>query len=117
MSTPDGERVPFQLVDVVQGVATLGTAFTDRQADQLRPHLGGDHPGVVVATDADPAGDKAAERAYWQLTARGDDPRRLVMADGVDPADVLRRGGPAVLRDALTQAGSLAEQLIDRRTA
>ncbi|MGI9093194.1 MAG: hypothetical protein ACR2FF_07095, partial [Mycobacteriales bacterium] len=73
--------------------------------------------GVVVATDADPAGDKAAERAYWQLTARGDDPRRLVMADGVDPADVLRRGGPAVLRDALDQAGSLAEQLIDRRTA
>jgi len=99
------------------GVATLGTAFTDRQADQLLPHLSGDHPGVVVATDADAAGDKAAERAYWQLTARGDNPRRLVMADGVDPADVLRRGGPAVLRDALAQAGSLAEQLIGQRTA
>jgi len=99
------------------GVATLGTAFTDRQADQLRPHIGADRTGVVVATDADPAGDTAAERAYWQLTARGDNPRRLAMADGFDPAEVLRRGGVPALGDALDRAGSLAEHLIDRRIA
>ena len=69
------------------GVATLGTAFTDRQADQLRPYIGEERPGIVVTTDADPAGDKASERAYWQLTARGDNPARLGMPDGQDPAE------------------------------
>ncbi len=96
------------------GVATLGTAFTDRQADQLRPYIGEERPGIVVATAADPAGDKASERAYWQLTARGDNPARLGMPDGQDPAELLRTGGAKTLREALQEAGSLAEHLTDR---
>jgi DNA primase catalytic core len=102
------------------GVATLGTAFTDRQADQLLPYLGG-RSGIVVATivatDADTAGQQAAERSYWQLVARGDDPRRLPMADGSDPADILSTGGISALRDLLDKSGSLAEHLIDRMIA
>jgi DNA primase catalytic core len=97
------------------GVATLGTAFTDRQADQLRAFIGAGRPGVVVATDADPAGQHAAERAYWQLTARGDNPGHVLLAAGYDPAQLLERDGPAALRAALNNTQPLAATLIDDR--
>ena len=99
------------------GVATMGTACTDRQADQLRPYSGADRVGVIIGTDADAAGEMAAERAYWQLTARGGDPRHLDLPRGLDPADMLRLGGPAALFHTLDRAGSLAEHLLARRAA
>jgi len=97
------------------GVAPLGTAFTDSQADTLRRYLGPGRPGVVVATDGDEAGRKAAVRAYWQLTARGGNPTHLVMPDGHDPASLLQSAGPAALRLALTDPPTLARTLIDAR--
>ncbi len=97
------------------GVAALGTAFTDRQADQLRPYLGAGKAGVIVATDADRAGQQAAGRAFWQLTARGANPRHLVMPDGQDPAEMLHAAGADALRDALTDPPTLARTLVDQR--
>ncbi len=114
------------------GVAPLGTAFTDAQADTLRPHLpasaaadAGDQPlpaaGVVVGTDADAAGRKAADRAYWQLVARGGYPGHLALPDGLDPADLLTTAGPQALREALTAArtsdSTLARHLVTDRVA
>jgi DNA primase catalytic core len=96
------------------GLAPLGTAFTDRQADQLKPWIGAGKPGVIVATDNDPAGRQAAERAFWQLTARGDTPRHLALPDGLDPAQLLHRYGATALHDALTNADSLATRLVDQ---
>ncbi|UOY04031.1 MobF family relaxase [Blastococcus sp. PRF04-17] len=95
------------------GLATLGTALTDRQADLLRPHLRAEGPGILVATDSDPAGQQAAERIFWQLTARGDDPRRLTLPDGLDPADLLHRDGATALRAAIETADSLVHHLLD----
>ncbi len=97
------------------GVAPLGTAFTDAQADTLRPYLGPGRPGVVVASDADEPGRNAAVRAYWQLTARGGNPTHLVMPDGHDPASLLHNAGPAALRQALIDPPTLARTLIDAR--
>jgi len=97
------------------GVAPLGTAFTDKQADQLLPYIGLDRPGVLVATDADKAGWKAAQRAYWQLTARGDNPGHVLMTDGLDPAKILENGGPAAIRQLLAESQPLARTLIDER--
>jgi DNA primase catalytic core len=99
------------------GVATLGTALTEHQADLLRSHINAEGPGLLVATDNDPAGHRAAERIFWQLTARGDDPRRLTLPHGLDPADLLHRDGAATLRAAIETAGSLAHQLLDVRIA
>ncbi|WP_375502726.1 MobF family relaxase [uncultured Jatrophihabitans sp.] len=99
------------------GVAPLGTAFTDIQADALRPYIGTDRPGVIVATDADRAGQHAAHRAFWQLTARGDTPRHLRVDDGKDPAEMLQTHGPDALRTGLEAAGPLADTVIDARTA
>jgi DNA primase catalytic core len=99
------------------GVAPLGTAFTDTQADALRPFIGGGRPGVIVATDADPAGQQAAQRIFWQLTARGDDPRHLAVATVKDPAEMLQTAGATALRQALAASPSLARALIDARVA
>jgi DNA primase len=99
------------------GVATLGTAFTDAQADQLTDYIGTGRPGVTVATDADRAGQQAAARAYWQLTARGDNPRHVLMPDGTDPAQLLETCGQQAVRDALAESQPLATRLIDARLA
>jgi DNA primase catalytic core len=97
------------------GVASLGTALTDRQTNQLLLYIGADKPGVLVATDADGAGWKAAQRAYWQLTARGDNPAYVLMAEGFDPATTLERGGPDAVRQMLARSQPLARTLIDER--
>jgi len=112
------------------GVAPLGTAFTSAQADTLRPYLlaaadAGQQPhpacGVVVGTDADAAGRKAARGAYWQLVARGGNPGHLALPDGLDPAELLTTAGPGALREALTAARSsdstLARHLVTDRVA
>ena len=66
------------------GLAPMGTALTDGQADKLLAHHS-EPPRVIVATDADHPGLQAAHRAYWQLVLRGDNPRRLTIHDGKDP--------------------------------
>ncbi|GAB4079067.1 MobF family relaxase [Modestobacter muralis] len=97
------------------GIAPLGVAFTDAQADRLRPLIGDGRPQVIVATDADPAGQLAADRIFWQLTERGADPRHLAVPNGKDPAELLETAGAAVLRRALADSASLASELIDAR--
>jgi DNA primase len=99
------------------GVATLGTALTEQQADLLRPYVSIDGAGVLVATDGDPAGQQAAERMFWQFTGHGAAPRRLDLPPGLDPADLLHRDGAPALRAAIDRAGSLADQLIHARIA
>ena len=97
------------------GVATLGTALTEQQADLLRPQILTGGPGILVATDNDLPGQQAAERIYWQLTTRGDDPRRLALPDGLDPADLFHRDGATGLRTAIETSSSLADTLLDAR--
>jgi len=96
------------------GVAPLGTSLTDTQADSLTPHH--THPrGVLVATDGDPAGQLAAERDYWMLTARGGDPGHVTFPTGQDPAGILTSQGPDALQRLLDQPHTLAQVLVDER--
>jgi DNA primase len=81
----------------------------------LGPYIRGDGPGVLVATDNDPAGRQAAERIYRQLTARGDDPRRLALPDGLDPADLFHRDGATALQGAIDSSNNLADTLLAAR--
>jgi DNA primase catalytic core len=97
------------------GVAPLGTAFTDTQADKLRPCIGTGKPDPIVATDADAAGQKAAYRAFWQLAARTADPQHLVVAGGKDPAEMLQTAGPDALHAALAAPTDLADAVIAGR--
>jgi DNA primase catalytic core len=97
------------------GVAPLGTALTDTQADKLRPHIGAGKPDPIVATDADAAGQQAAYRAFWQLAARNANPQHLVVADGKDPAELLQTAGPEALHGALSAPTDLADAVIAAR--
>jgi len=101
------------------GVAPLGTSLTDTQADSLIPHLttrpdtagvAGDQHAVLVATDGDLAGQLAAERDYWILTARGGDPGHVTF-----PTGILTSQGPGALQRLLDQPHTLAQDLVDER--
>jgi DNA primase len=70
-----------------------------------------------VATDNDQAGHTAAHRAFWQLAARGEDPRQLLLPPGTDPAELFQTHGPQALRAALDDAPPLADRIIADRTA
>ncbi len=93
------------------GVAPLGTSLTDEQASQLAT-IGRD---PIVATDADLAGQVAAERDFWMLTPHGLDPGYARFPDGLDPADLLAHRGPAALTAALASGQTLGDQLLSER--
>ncbi|MBB1496099.1 relaxase domain-containing protein [Propioniciclava sp. MC1595] len=95
------------------GVAPLGTNLTSEQATQLRGY--GVDP--IIATDADVAGQVAAQRDYWILTPQLLQPRYAALPDGSDPADLVATGSAPHLVDALDQARPLAGVLIDERLA
>lgn len=109
---PEGARLvrvegPFDALAVTAagdgryaGIAPLGTALTETQADTLADHSGG---RLWEALDADSAGRQATEADYWQLSDRGVDTRRLQMPPGSDPAQ-LWRDNPNQLRDLLADA-------------
>lgn len=95
------------------GIAPLGTAFTEGQAKQLQEHFRDDPSHMLIATDPDPAGWAAAQRAFWELSAMGANPRHLTLPDGIDPADVLRIEGASALADRLGSAKNFAEAFVD----
>jgi DNA primase catalytic core len=99
------------------GLATCGTAVTDDHIASLIATTRPD-PTLVVAMDSDGAGQDAAERALVLLGRRGLDPFAAQLTSGNDPAEVLRREGPAALTSALVDsARPLADQVIGRRLA
>jgi DNA primase catalytic core len=95
------------------GVSPLGTSLTHEQARQLGRH--GVDP--IVATDADLAGQVAAERDYWILTPWLLDPTHAHLPTGMDPAELAQLRGPYALRAALDQATPLADTLTAERHA
>jgi DNA primase catalytic core len=93
------------------GVAPLGTALTEEQARQLLTF----NVAPVVATDADAAGRRAAERAFWLLAQHGMDPTLARFVDGGDPASVLGAHGPAALTATLEGGQALGACLLEER--
>ncbi len=110
------------------GVAPLGTSLTQEQAQQLATlhtlaavnwvdsegMMPPAQPWLIVATDADPAGQIAAARAYWLLAQHDIDPEHAQFPDGLDPADLLTQRGHHALAESLTTSAPLADALIDK---
>ncbi|MCO7218576.1 AAA family ATPase [Klenkia sp. PcliD-1-E] len=93
------------------GVAPLGTAFTDRQADRLRTAAPDERPRIIVGMDADHAGRRSAEAIFWRLS-EGCETRSLHVPDGEDPAGLLHDAGRGVLLTALESPSGLADMLV-----
>ncbi|MFC5730898.1 MULTISPECIES: MobF family relaxase [Nocardioides] len=111
----DAVAVTISSAGLYLGVAPLGTSLTDEQAAQLAA-VGRD---PIVATDADLAGQVAAERDFWMLTPHGLDPGYARFPDGLDPADLLAQRGPAALTAAVATGQpafrSLGDHLLTER--
>lgn len=111
----DAVAVTIASAGLYLGVAPLGTSLTDEQAAQLAD-VGRD---PIVATDADLAGQVAAERDFWMLTPHDLDPGYARFPDGLDPADLLAQRGPAALTAAVASGQpafrSLGDQLLTER--
>lgn len=94
------------------GVAPLGTALTSEQTLLLRGQ-----PTPLIGTDNDPAGNTAAEHAYWLLAQHRHDPARVHLPTGSDPASHLHDHGEHALRDLLDSATPQADHMIQERLA
>ena len=103
------------------GIAPMGTALTVNQIKLLRTNIdlvnGRDR--IAVATDADTAGWKAAQTAFWNLTAADLDPTHLELPDGLDPAKLFETQGEDAITAPIENRAPLGDAMIDHllRTA
>ena len=71
-------------------VAPLGTAFTAEQANLLARYT----KEIVLMMDADAAGQKAIRRASELLESTGLNVRVVLIPDGKDPDEYIKKNGP-----------------------
>lgn len=88
-------------------VASLGTALTINQARLLKRYA----DKVIIAYDADLAGQKATIRGLEILRNAGFDVRVLTVPEGKDPDEYIRSNG----KEAFIKLIDLAQLLIDYR--
>ena len=83
-------------------VAPLGTAFTKEQANLLARYT----KEIVLMLDADAAGQKAVRRASEILENTGLSVRVVVIPDGKDPDEYVKKNGPDRFKGLLEGAVS-----------
>ena len=86
------------------GVAPCGTALTAQHADVLSRLADLSSAGIMVAFDPDPAGRRAAVRAYHLLSPLTEKLTVAALPDGQDPAQLLAERGPTALAQLLSTA-------------
>ncbi len=86
-------------------VATLGTAITPEQARMMKRYT----DKVIIAYDADDAGQRAAEKAFTVLGEAGLETKRLKVEGAKDPDEYIQRFGPERFRKLLDASRSLFE--------
>jgi DNA primase len=96
------------------GVAPCGTALTVPHISALARVADLRRTVILVAFDADPAGQRAAVRAYDLLSAFTDNVDTVDFQPGQDPAQILAGEGPGSLADTLARhTRPLADMVID----
>lgn len=83
-------------------VAPMGTAFTPEQVNLLARYT----KEVILMLDADEAGQKAAKRASQLLENTGLEVRVVLVPDGKDPDEFIKKNGPEKFRALLEGAVS-----------
>lgn len=90
---------------VTNVAASLGTALTDQQCSLLKRYT----ENVVLAYDADAAGQKAALRGIELLKKAGISAKVLHISDGKDPDEFITKNGPDAFRSLVSEAVPYAE--------
>lgn len=86
-------------------VAALGTSFTSEQANLLSRYT----KSIVLMLDADAAGQKAVKRAGEILQNTGIDVRVVLLPDGKDPDEYIKKHGQARFKALINGAVSEIE--------
>ncbi len=94
---------------VTNVAASLGTAFTTEQSKLLSRFS----RKVVINYDGDSAGIKAAKRAVEQLLTQEFDIKVLVLPDGMDPDDFIRKNGTDAYKQLRGKAVSFLRFALD----
>lgn len=102
--------IALHQVGLTEAVGVMGTSLTEQQVAQIS----GVVSTVVLALDADAAGQKAMLRAQAVAAGRRLDIRVAAMPEGIDPAEmVTAEGGAERFRELVDAAVDLAEFRID----
>jgi len=96
-------------VGIANVLATLGTALTKEQVDLLRRYT--EH--VAVLFDADEAGRKALERSLQLFLGGGIQAKAVVLPEGYDPDDYVRKFGRESLENIIDLAPSMVDYYIE----
>jgi len=95
---------------ITNAAASLGTSLTAEQAGLIGRYT----DRVVVAYDADSAGQAAAERSFGVLRQANLSVRILALDEGKDPDEYLRARGPEGWKELIDKARSPVAFLLDR---
>ncbi|WP_315116839.1 DNA primase [uncultured Clostridium sp.] len=95
---------------VKTAVASLGTAFTSNQAKLLKRYA----DKVVIAYDADSAGEKATLRGLQILKEEGFDVRVLSIPQGKDPDDFIKNNGKEEFLTLVERSMELEDYKIEK---
>jgi DNA primase len=91
-------------------VGLMGTALTPEQVIELQRLA----PVVLLALDADGAGQEAMLKAAQVAAGRGVELRVIPLPDGQDPADVVARDGAAAMRALTERSVPFVQFRVDR---
>lgn len=94
------DAIALHQAGVDNTVASLGTALTENQAQLLRKYT----DSVVIAYDADAAGQTAALRSLDILSSKGIKVTVLQVPEGKDPDEYIQRNGPERFHSLLDKA-------------
>jgi DNA primase len=101
--------IGFHRAGIGRAVATCGTAFTEDHVRLLKRYAN----SVVLAFDADAAGQGAAERFYEWEQKYQIEVRVARFAEGTDPGELASRD-PELLRTAIEDAAPFLQFRLDR---
>lgn len=101
--------IALHKVGFCTAVATMGTAFTTKQARQLKLYS----DKVYISYDGDTAGQKAILRGLDILRDVGITVKVVRLPDGLDPDDVIKRDGAQGYQKLLDEAIPLTEHKIN----
>jgi DNA primase len=95
---------------VENAVGIMGTSFTDEQARELERTA----RTLVLALDADGAGQEAMLRAARVAEGRSMELRVVALPVGLDPADLVQGEGPEAVRARIARSVPFVEFHVDR---
>ena len=106
-------RITLSVFGFEEAVASLGTAFTDSQAQIVSRYT----RNIYLVFDPDEAGRKASFRALAVFLPAGLLPFLVLMPEGFDPDDMVKKQGAEAFEALLNKAPRLLDYFLEAQLA